>query len=161
MTQEERKVLAVLKKAFRCTYTWADNHDGDLYWASDVSQAKRDFFQRSEGEKEDFLCIRAKRAPDFDLLENPNPHPLLNELSDKQKGKMEHAIGHDYYKDEPYRNRYVCENDDDMECLISKGLAHKGSRLLDSNVYWLTELGIAVIKSAHPIYRMNLQNNIK
>lgn len=165
MARKQQQPTIVLK-AFQYTYTWVDGYPYSCGWdsvhAETVSKAKGKVFRSSEWDdfKGFMNTIRIRRHKLHDLVEN-EVHPLAAQLSPDQIGKMKHTIGEDYYGQnndgEPYRNRYVIENDDDFEYLITLGLAEKSNRL-NLNYYWLTDLGIDVIRSLVPIPRWAWQD---
>jgi hypothetical protein len=161
--------VKIIEKAFRCSIAkiWS-GYDCDLeevFHAENASKARMKAF-RSWGAEEfrnfDFMFkIKVKRAPNSDLVEN-NLHPLSKHLYPEVVYKMLHAIGWQHqaiHSKDPYRNRYVCEHDEDFENLIPLGLAKK-QRWLDTKFYYLTELGIDVIHSTRPIPRYILSELI-
>lgn len=150
----------ILEKCYRVT---SDEGLDYTVYATTPGKAKYQTHLDLEwGEPKMMLTFRAKRYPELDLLEN-TPHFLTEKLTEKQLGKMKHALGLTNRR-ESYRNRYVTQYDKDWEDLIAMGLAEKSDRnVMRDNVYWVSDLGIEVVKSTLPILRttFNKKHEIK
>ncbi len=153
----------VIKKGFAVFLSKAvTGYDCDLHetvYAKSAAAAKYQAFRQWEFENiKIMLAMQSRRSKYMDLLKN-TPHELAGQLTEKQLDKMRHALGYRVdlpAPEEPFRNRYVVNHDEDLEPLIPAGLIVKGNRL-DMNVYFVTDLGIKVINSLQPITRWQLE----
>jgi len=142
----------IIMKGFDCTFEshwYGSNHT--VIVAESIGKAKSKFLRLCEYDNEYFKCIRIRRNKIYDLLENISDERCKN-LNREQIHKMNHAIGNDFFKEEPYRNRYVIENDEDWEDLVRNGYAEK-YRALNMNYYCVTKIGLQLLYSMQPIPR--------
>lgn len=160
----------IISKAFECTTS--DWHKVDNSWyaeeerysetvyAETRSKARykfflsQDFNYRGSKEKGEILTsIKVRRRKGMDLVLN-EPHELASQITKEMFDKAFHAIGKQALL-KPYRNRYVCDHDNDWEKMIALGLAEKlpFEQGVCNHYYYLTELGIKVIVSMNPIPR--------
>lgn len=160
----------IVSRAFECTssdwfkvdnswYTEEERYSETVY-ADTASKARykfflsQDFYYRNSKEKGEILTsIKVRRRKGMDLVQN-EPHELSAQLTKQMYDKAFHAIGNQALL-KPYRNRYVCDHDDDWEKMITLGLAEKlpFTQGVCDHYYYLTELGIKVIVSMQSINR--------
>jgi len=156
----------IVQKAYECTTSpswWQINpHEYfyGVYHAENASKARMMALRDWEGVyKELLVSTRVRRRHDCDMVEN-FADPLSTQITKEMFDKAFHAIGRKAVN-QPSRNRYISNTDDDFEKLIEIGLADKretNSLIFPEQwMYFLTKKGIDVIVSMQPIERRNKQ----